>query len=270
METEKYSNEATAKSQDISAEGSGLLYGVGNEVWIGVFLAIAFVVITNFLLDKYLFPTTIINNSNGNGPPSGPNQGRIRPTGSNYDCSICLDAATYAVETNCGHTFCGNCIFQYYEIAPRNEGPLATPSCPYCRQRMTVLLPFFSEDEQNDADLNAAAQRKTLYENVRAYNRLFSGEPRSLYEHIADLPMLLRHLWRYFWSGEGIQILFRLRILTLLGLAVFYVLLPFDLIPEVAFGVFGLLDDIMVFVLALMYVVVVFRNLIAQTGMGAE
>ena len=40
---------------------------------------------------------------------------------------------------------------------------------------MTVLLPFFSEDEQNDADLNAAAQRKTLYENIRAYNRLFSG-----------------------------------------------------------------------------------------------
>ena len=66
-----------------------------------------------------------------------------------------------------------------------------------------------------------------------------SGEPRSLYEHIADLPMLLRHLWRYFWSGEGIQILFRLRILTLLGLAVFYVLLPFDLVPEVVFGVFG-------------------------------
>ena len=54
-------------------------------------------------------------------------------------------------------------------------GPLATPSCPYCRQRMTVLLPFFTVEEQNDADLNAAAQRKTLYENIRAYNRLFSG-----------------------------------------------------------------------------------------------
>ena len=28
---------------------------------------------------------------------------------------------------------------------------------------------------QNEADLNAEAQRKTLYENIRAYNRLFSG-----------------------------------------------------------------------------------------------
>ena len=51
--------------------------------------------------------------------------------------------------------------------------------------------------------------------------------------------MLLRHLWRYFWSGEGIQMLFRIRILMFLGMAVFYVLLPFDLVPEVVFGAFG-------------------------------
>ena len=75
METEKYSIKATAKSQDMSAEESGLLYGVGNEVWIGMFLAIAFVVITNFVLDKYLFPTNINISSNGNGPPSEQNQG---------------------------------------------------------------------------------------------------------------------------------------------------------------------------------------------------
>ena len=75
METEIYGNKAAAKSQDMSPEGSGLLYGVGNEVWIGMFLAIAFVVITNFVLDKYLFPTNINISSNGNGPPSEQNQG---------------------------------------------------------------------------------------------------------------------------------------------------------------------------------------------------
>ena len=96
--------------------------------------------------------------------------------------------------------------------------------------------------------------------------------------------------------------LFRLRIVMFLGMAVFYVLLPFDLLPEVVFGIFGryyflnlrifiqcmttkvkflglnltiyfisgLLDDLIVFVLILMYVVVVFRNVISQTGIGAE
>ena len=51
--------------------------------------------------------------------------------------------------------------------------------------------------------------------------------------------MLTRHLWRYFWNGDGIRILFRLRILLFLGMGVFYLLLPFDLLPEVVFGIFG-------------------------------
>ena len=137
--------------------------------------------------------------------------------------------------------------------------------------------------------------------SIKFTSYIIPGEPRSIAEHIADLPMLLRHLWRYFWSGDGIRLLFRLRIVMFLGMAVFYVLFPFDLLPEVVFGIFGryyfynlrifiqcilkvefyglnlkiyfisgLLDDLIVFVLILMYVVVVFRNVISQTGIGAE
>ena len=56
-------------------------------------------------------------------------------------------------------------------------GPLSTPTCPYCRQRMTVLLPFFSDIETNAADLDVATveRRQKLYDNIRSYNRLFSG-----------------------------------------------------------------------------------------------
>ena len=54
--------------------------------------------------------------------------GRVRPSGQNYDCSICLGSANYAVETNCGHIFCGDCIFQYYEITPRSEGKYNLPN----------------------------------------------------------------------------------------------------------------------------------------------
>lgn len=260
---------STPQSELLNYE-SGFLYGVGNEVWAGLIISIIFICLFKYFLDVYIFPPEATTNSDGTATTNNP--GRVRPSGQNHDCSICLGSASYAIETNCGHIFCGDCIFQYYEITPRSEGPLSTPTCPYCRQRMTVLLPFFSDVERNAADLDAATieSRQKLYQNIRSYNRLFSGEPRSFVEHIADLPMLLRHLWRYFWSGEGIHILFRLRILMFLGMAVFYVLLPFDLIPEVVFGIFGLLDDIIVFVLILMYVVVVFRNVISQTGMGAE
>ena len=57
-------------------------------------------------------------------------------------------------------------------------GPLATPVCPYCRQRMTVLLPFFSDAERNAADMDADTiqERQQLCDNIRAYNRLFSGQ----------------------------------------------------------------------------------------------
>ena len=43
---------------------------------------------------------------------------------------------------------------------------------------MTVLLPFFSEVERNAADLDTATveRRQKLYENIRSYNRLFSGD----------------------------------------------------------------------------------------------
>lgn len=248
----------------------GLLDGVGNEVWIGLFCVLFFIWISKYISDAYMFPVSQINN--GDTPSVTSNQGRTRPSGHNYDCSICLGGANYAVETNCGHIFCGECIFQYYEITPRAQGPLSTPTCPYCRQRMTVLLPFFSEVENNAADLDEASieRRQRICDNIRSYNRLYSGEPRSLAEHIADLPMLLRHLWRYFWSGDGIRMLFRLRIVMFLGMAVFYVLLPFDLLPEVVFGIFGLLDDIIVFVLILMYLVVAFRNVLSQRGIGVE
>ena len=33
-----------------------------------------------------------------------------RTRSSQHDCAICLDEATFAVETNCGHVHCGNCL----------------------------------------------------------------------------------------------------------------------------------------------------------------
>ena len=74
-------------------------------------------------------------------------------------------------------------------------------------------------------------------------NCFISGAPRSLREQISDLPMLLRHLWSMLWSGDGITMIFRVRIFLLTGIAIIYVLSPFDIIPEVVFGIFGLLTS---------------------------
>ena len=43
---------------------------------------------------------------------------------------------------------------------------------------MTVLLPFFSEVETNAADLDDASveRRQKIYDNIRSYNRLYSGD----------------------------------------------------------------------------------------------
>ena len=67
-------------------------------------------------------------------------------------------------------------------VSSLSIGPLSTPTCPYCRQRMTVLLPFFSEVENNAADLDEASieRRQRICDNIRSYNRLYSGEIISL------------------------------------------------------------------------------------------
>ena len=75
--------------------------------------------------------------------------------------------------------------------------------------------------------------------------------------------MLLRHLWSMLWSGDGITMIFRVRIFLLTGIAIIYVLSPFDIIPEVVFGIFGLLDDLLISGLFLMYATVLFRNFVS-------
>ncbi|XP_029388020.1 E3 ubiquitin-protein ligase RNF170 isoform X2 [Mus pahari] len=45
-------------------------------------------------------------------------------------CPICLHQASFPVETNCGHLFCGSCIIAYW----RYGSWLGAISCPICRQ----------------------------------------------------------------------------------------------------------------------------------------
>ena len=156
--------------------------------------------------------------------------------------------------------YCGNCILEVW----RRSASLTAMPCPYCRQRITMLLPFFSDDERNTAEPPEIATRTAVLAELSIYNRRFSGEPRSLMEHLVDLPVLLRHLWAYFWSGQGLHFAFQLRVVLLGIMWLLYLLSPLDLLPEAVFGIIGLVDDLFIFLMISMHLAYFFRQILSN------
>jgi len=141
---------------------------------------------------------------------------QVNPEDSPHQCSICLEDARLAVVTNCVHVFCSNCLLEVW----RRSSQLSAISCPYCRQRVTLLLPYFTQEENYAVDPALAGDRRRLVEEMTGYNRRNSGEPRSVMEQLRDLPMLLRHLLTRLITGEGLPLAFRVRIMVLVVLQV--------------------------------------------------
>uniref|UniRef100_A0A7N4P8F5 RING-type E3 ubiquitin transferase n=1 Tax=Sarcophilus harrisii TaxID=9305 RepID=A0A7N4P8F5_SARHA len=193
-------------------------------------------------------------------------------------CPICLHQASLPIETNCGHLFCvlfsriltskenssskwsairtvpySTCIIAYW----RYGSWLGAISCPICRQTVTLLLPVFSEDNQTQ-DVSE------LHQDINDYNRRFSGQPRSILERIMDLPTLLRHAFREMFSVGGLFWMFRIRILLCLLGAFFYLISPLDFVPEALFGILGFLDDFFVIFLLLIYISIMYREVLTQ------
>jgi RING finger protein 170 len=160
------------------------------------------------------------------------------------DCPICLvpfNQLPLVVETNCGHVFCAACLLHFRDLSHLEVQRIP---CPVCRQPISFILRHSMTsqsgyDEQNE---QVREQLQALYR----YNRMFSGEARSIVEVIQDMPALLRHYVRNIFSLYSLQVVFRLRTLVLMVTALLYILLPIDLIPEALFGVFGLLDDLFI------------------------
>jgi len=233
--------------------------GVGDEVfYFGIATVVGGVLLVRSVL--YLFSIS--------GPDmtqsTTENSGRTRS--SQHDCAICLGEASLAVETNCGHVYCGDCILEVW----RRSNALSAMSCPYCRQRITIMLPYFSQEEKDSAELEISENRSKIVSEVHMYNRRYSGEPRSLLEQFRDLPMLLRHLVLYLFSGEGLHLAFQLRVAVLAMFWLLYFVSPLDLIPEAVFGLVGLLDDLVIFLLVAMYLTFFFRQIIASMGQTGD
>ena len=69
----------------------------------------------------------------------------------------------------------------------RRSSALAATQCPYCRQRITIILPYFSDSENNSADITEVETREKIKKEVHMYNRRYSGEPRSFVEQVREI-----------------------------------------------------------------------------------
>ncbi|KAF6039240.1 hypothetical protein EB796_002435 [Bugula neritina] len=240
---------------------TGLVEGVSNEVFL---ITTGFVVFLITLFVKFKSwvgsPRTALIHPESETAVTAIRQ-RLEPRSSasrdsTAQCPVCLDSVQYGLETNCGHLFCGSCIITYWQTG-RWLGPIA---CPNCRQTVTILLNSFTAEElQEDSE----AKNRVLQE-VRNYNRRFSGEPRTIWEYIQDLPTIFRHAIGDLFSEEGMVFVFRARIYICLTIAVLYLLSPLDIIPEMAVGILGLLDDLVILFLLALYISMIYRSVVAQ------
>eukprot|EP00088_Acartia_fossae_P036669 TRINITY_DN3787_c0_g1_i1.p1 TRINITY_DN3787_c0_g1~~TRINITY_DN3787_c0_g1_i1.p1 ORF type:complete len:243 (-),score=37.74 TRINITY_DN3787_c0_g1_i1:199-927(-) len=231
--------------------------GVGDEVVVFVGLSL---ISLYFLYTTLKYLASRQTDSQATRVPLDPN-GQTRTN--NTDCAICLSETRYAVKTNCGHIYCGNCFFEVW----RRTSQLSATPCPYCRQKITLLLTYFSQDERNAAEPEEIESRNTVLTNIHLYNQRYSGEPRSWLEVLQDAPTLLSHLVSSFFSGEDqFTMMFQLRIFVLVLFYILYLLSPLDLIPEIAFGIVGILDDIVLFLFLALYLSETVREVMRRLG----
>lgn len=191
---------------------------------------------------------------------------RVEPRrryGSQNQCPVCLNDIAYEVETNCGHIFCCKCWLAY-----RAHGSfLGAVRCPVCRQQVTILFQCFTENELNPTSgSEEEPELGTFIREINSYNRRYSGEPRQFWETVRELPILFRHLVSEIFSEGGFLYLYRLRVSLLVIGCVIYLLSPLDIIPEAAFGILGLVDDMLVLLVVSVFLTNVYRNYIADGG----
>ncbi|KAK7066725.1 hypothetical protein SK128_006561 [Halocaridina rubra] len=222
---------------------------------LGTPAALFVAVISGFFLARFRFGTS-------NSIPEG-NPGimvRARRSGMENECPICMDPAKFAVETNCGHMYCASCIIQNW----RTNFTVSPMSCPFCRQEVTLLLPCFTDGENNTADIAEVEERERLMNDIKQYNRMYSEHPRSLYGQLQDLPTILRHIWAELFTWRGIEMISRFRVIICLVTGVLYAIMPIDIIPEAFLGLLGLIDDVVVIAFLLIQVSVVYRTVVAN------
>lgn len=130
-----------AEVQSLKLDNDSVIEGVSDQVLVAVVLSFTFIAALVY---------TLLRNEHQNIHPE--NQELVRALRqqlqtdqdasagdrhrfyTDMSCPVCLQQATFPIETNCGHLFCGSCIIAYW----RYGSWLGAIRCPICRQ--TVIF----------------------------------------------------------------------------------------------------------------------------------
>ena len=166
-------------------------------------------------------------------------------------CVICLEIIRSEAQASCGHIYCckshlAECILGYWQQQFRPQQCL----CPTCRRPIALMVGRFSPE--TNAEMQAG---------IDDYNVRFSDSVRSLWLKVTDVPFVVHRILQDLGGVQAGRVLI---LAVYLILMLFYLLLPFDLLPEATLGVVGLLDDVAMVVIVLTWVYIKYFELVRR------
>ncbi|KMZ64816.1 RING finger protein [Zostera marina] len=175
-------------------------------------------------------------------------------------CSICHDNFSIPYQANCSHWFCGECILRVWQ-----HGSVTQPcNCPICRRKITLLVPFDAAiPNRNESDIS------TVSEYIAIYNRQFGQDRRPFIQFLRDLPFFIRRMLLEFIDPQRLPFFLKIRMWAMVILSFLYLLSPVDIISEAAYGIVGLLDDLLIFLILFLHCTTLYRTLLVyRHGQG--
>ncbi len=98
-------------------------------------------------------------------------------------------------------------------------------------------------------------------EFLRTYNMRFSEE-RTFADYILDAPFLVKRFLREICTTDITVLVRNYRLILTMVTGILYLVSPFDLIPEMVFGLIGYLDDLVIVIFVFIAVGQGFRQVL--------
>jgi uncharacterized membrane protein YkvA (DUF1232 family) len=176
---------------------------------------------------------------------------------SHWECPLCLDVLTDAVETSCGHAFCAGCILRVWET-DREQRPIR---CPIDRRNVSMLIPSYALRAGVDAHRRETGQAIApdagpagQYDGkVDQYNQRYLNADRPVIQRVQEDWVLFNRVM------NGDLTLRKILTIITICLGFIYLILPFDLVPD-SVGLVGLFDDVVVWLAIVWFVVALLES----------
>ncbi|XP_048568776.1 E3 ubiquitin-protein ligase RNF170-like [Triticum urartu] len=170
-------------------------------------------------------------------------------------CAVCRGVdISVPHQANCSHWFCGHCI-----VGVWLQGSVLRPSnCPVCRRPITLLVPSEVASLLRDEPEIAPVMNR-----IQQYNGRFAGVPHSMIQWLLDQPFYMRRMLAEFRdTRQEPPSSFKIQVALAATLALVYLASPIDLFPEAFLGCRGLLDDILVLIVAYAFICAAYRDIL--------